>query len=88
VAVIEHAGQGLDEVVVPGLHPVAGPGRLPYAGRVPAIMTLIMSLADSVVSVLTTLDSLIKTSAGTHGGAAPVDQRSHAGFRRGPDDGR
>ena len=43
VVVIEHAVQGLDQVVVLGLHPAAGQGGQRVAGRArPAIIALIM----------------------------------------------
>ena len=58
VVVIEHAVQGLDQVVVLGLHPAAGQGGQRLRVAFPAIIALIMSCAESVVSLLATADTL------------------------------
>ena len=59
MVVIEHAVQGLHQLVVLGLHPGAGQGGQRLRGsRCPAIIALIMSCADTVVSLLTTDETL------------------------------
>ena len=62
VVVIEQAGQGLDQVVVLGLHPAAGQAGQHLRVTWPAIMALIMSWAETVVSVLATAETLISAS--------------------------
>jgi len=63
MVVIEHPGQRLDQGVVLGFHPAAGQAGQDVGVALAADHPLIMSCAETVVSLLATADTLISATS-------------------------